>query len=776
MIQVQPYYTSTELSTILGQTDRGIRKRADNENWSHVKVATGKGPRAKAYLYSLLPKPIQAQIQLHEGQIRADENLPVPVCSGTSPEALEAQATAANRLLVVQTVMGHMSLGAGQGNAIEVVAKQTGKSTSNIFRWLNKVKGLPEQDWMHALAPKVKALPPAKTSDKKPEDLKGWQRKTMEARLAIIQEWNHRAETMGVNNAALALIEEAQCNALPEHLQAMVAVANARGGSDGKRTLSRNTLYQWKKNARNGLVALAPKAVDPKDLPAWAGLFMECYRKLSKPSVPDALEAMQDEAPAGFPIPSREQAYRFLKKVSVRDKHKGRMSPQQLRSIRGHIIRDDSDLQPTDIYVCDGHSFKARVAHPVDGSPFHPEVCAIIDVVTRTVVGWSAGLAESAKTVADSIHHSVTVNEHKPIGGVPAIFYSDQGSGNMAKVISDDVTGLLARIGTMQKTGIPGNAQARGIVEQLNKSLWIKAAKKLPTCTHKDMDKTAARKVYLKVEKDIRTIGRSDLLPTWRQFLDLCQEYVDKYNNRPHSHLPKITDPETGKRRHMTPNEMWVSFVAEGWRPVILEEHEMTDLFRPCIMATTRRGQVNVFGNTYYNADLEHFHGQRVFVHYNWHDSKRVWVRDMNGSLICVARFEANKKRWFPKSVDDQAQDRRADGRTKRLEKQLREIEMERQGVIDVAPAPLELTPAQDKAANEVIHLAQRKQEKHRMPSGDFEAYEWLLDEMRSGAELTAQERQWMEDYEHCMETGKKRGLHKAGWAPFGERNKQMAM
>ncbi|WP_028314696.1 Mu transposase C-terminal domain-containing protein [Desulfatibacillum aliphaticivorans] len=775
MIQVQPYYTALELSKITGVGDRAIRKRATNESWSYV-VRVDNGTRKKCYLYSLLPKPIQAQIQLFEGQVKADENLPAPVCSGTSPEALEIQATAARRLLAVQAVYGHMNLGATQASAIEVVGKQAGHSESNIYRWLNKVTGLPEQDWMHALAPRPKAQAPAKQVKQKPEDLKGWQRKTMEARLAIIQEWNNRAETMGANQAAQSLIEEAECGVLPEHLQGLISVANARKGKDGKRTLSRTTLFRWKKDVKSGLTALAPKKADPKDLPAWAGLFMECYRKAAKPSVPAALEEMQDEAPPGFPIPTRDQAYRFLKKISVKDRNKGRMSPQQLRSIRGHIIRDDSDLMPTSIYVCDGHSFKARVAHPAHGGAFHPECCAVIDVATRVCVGWSVGLAESAKTVADALRHGVTVNEKKLIGGVPAIFYSDRGAGNMAKVISDDVTGLLARIGTTQKVGIPGNAQARGIVEQLNKPLWIRAAKKLPTCTHKDMDKTVARKVYLQVEKDVRTMGRSDLLPTWKQFLDLCRDTVDRYNNRPHTHLPKVTDPKTGRRRHMTPMEMWGSYLAEGWRPVILEEHELTDLFRPCIMVTTRRAQVTVFGNPYYDPELEHFHGQKVFVHYDWHDPDRVWVRDQDESLICIARFRANEKRWFPKSVEEQCIDQRAARRAKLKENQLAEIEAERRGVIDVAPIVPELTPAQDQAAAKVIELAERKQAQRRYPSDDFEAYEWLTDEIRAGAELTAQEQQWVDDFEHCMETGKKRGLHKAGWAPFAERNKRAAM
>ena len=54
--------------------------------------------------------------------------------------------------------------------------------------------------------------------------------------------------------------------------------------------------------------------------------------------------------------------------------------------------RDTSNYKP--LGVCDGHSFKAKVAHPAHGRPFKPEICAIIDAATRVVVGWSTGLTE----------------------------------------------------------------------------------------------------------------------------------------------------------------------------------------------------------------------------------------------------------------------------------------------------------------------------------------------------------------------------------------------
>jgi len=186
-------------------------------------------------------------------------------------------------------------------------------------------------------------------------------------------------------------------------------------------------------------------------------------------------------------MPSASQARRFLDKMSKVEREKGRMSTKEIKAIKPFRRRDTSTLMPLDVCQCDGHSFKARIAHPVHGKPFHPEVCAVIDAATRCVIGWSSGLAESAETVACALRHAIQVSPGNERGGIPAIFYTDPGSGNKAKVNADPSFGRYARLGITFKTGIPGNSQARGMVERLQRSLWIKAAKQLPTFTGKDM-------------------------------------------------------------------------------------------------------------------------------------------------------------------------------------------------------------------------------------------------------------------------------------------------
>ena len=80
--------------------------------------------------------------------------------------------------------------------------------------------------------------------------------------------------------------------------------------------------------------------------------------------------------------------------------------------------------------------------------PFHPEVCAVLDCATRFAVGWSAGLAESALTVAAAVRNAAEVSEKKPFGGIFDIIYCDNGAGNTARQNINDETGLFTRIGT----------------------------------------------------------------------------------------------------------------------------------------------------------------------------------------------------------------------------------------------------------------------------------------------------------------------------------------
>ncbi|WP_417913703.1 transposase [Candidatus Electronema sp. JM] len=541
--------------------------------------------------------------------------------------------------------------------------------------------------------------------------LKGWQREVMDARVALMREFSQMEAEMGTSKAAAEFIHRAAEGTLPQHVQALFAVANVRGGKNGGRTISLRTLMNWKRLALSGPTALAPADVervlaDCDREPAWAQHFRACWHRPGNPSLPETLEAMRKILPEGMKMPTYAQARRWNAKRSVLERERGRKTGSALRVIKGCRHRDTDGLLPMQIGTCDGHTFKAKIAHPVHGRPFSPEVCAVIDVASRYCFGWSAGLAESAQVVADAVRHAATAGPEKPIGGIFDILYTDNGAGNTAKVNTDDVAGLWKRIGTTFKTGIPGNPQGRGLIENRQKTLWIRAARELPSCTHGKMDKLVQRNNLLKIERDVKAAGKSDLLLTWPQFLEFCEKAIWEYNRRPCSALPKIIDPVTGLRRHMSPLECLMKHISDGWdiKAHQLEPAEIDALFRPRELRTVSGREVTLFGgkNIYWNQQLAHYHGQKVQVAYDIHDPARVQIWDLEDRFVCHADFRANSSRYMPVSATEHAADERAKRRAKIKLDNLAEIEAERRGIIEMQPV--------HQAADDALLVEQRRE------------------------------------------------------------------
>ena len=514
-------------------------------------------------------------------------------------------------------------------------------------------------------------------------ELKVWQREIMDARLALFREYQRMERSYGTARATKEFCRAAKAGDLPPHLQGLVAVANARGGES--RAISKSTIYRWKAMDAVGIAAFAPKDIEKNEVPDWAPYFLKCYQRPQKPSLAVAMEEMQAILPAHIEMPSYGQVRRFQAKRSRLDVAKGRHSGSELQKFKGFVRRSTENMLPMDIGQCDGHSFKARVAHPEHGRPFHPEVCAVIDWKTRVCTGWSAWLSESAMTVSGAILHSLQVTEAKPYGGTFAMLYSDKGAGNLSHMVSNEVVGILARCGTEHVTGRPGNPQGRGLVERSNVGLWINAAKALETFTGKEMDKGRARHIYLVMDREVKKTGTCthEALPSWDDFLRVCQQAVDAYNRRPHSSLPKITDPQTGRIRHMAPLEYWAQFLATGWRPSMLPAEVLEDMARPQMARTTRNCEVSVFGNSYYAKALEDYHGLEVIVEYDVHDAKTVRVRDKNQRLICTAHFERNVRDAFPVTAVERNREQRAKRRLALIESKRQEIEDERRGMLE---------------------------------------------------------------------------------------------
>lgn len=581
------------------------------------------------------------------------------------------------------------------------------------------------------LRAKSAAPAPVPVPAKAPLPLSDYQRRIDAARRAILTEIDKLAADTSLNKAVDAVCHLAARSELHPDLQALVPVANARSG-DGSRTLTRITIMRWRAQLRDQ-GHCAPRHEPTRTVaPEWAAAFRKEYNIPSNPSIVDAHAEM--ELPPGIQRPSVHQVRRWLASLPEIERERGRRSPQALRAIKGYVKRSFDHLEPMDVCVCDGYTAKWYVAHPIHGQRFRPEITRILDVATRRTVGWSIGLAESTWAVLDAWAHAI--RHH----GLIAIPYTDNGSGEIGKIMTDQVVGFFGRLDVAHETGRPGNPQGRGVIERAWTRTFQDAAKRMISFAGPDMDSDAAKLIIKRIDRDLKVHGSSRHLPSWEDHKAWVAACIARDNDTPHRALPKFVDPVDGKRRHMTPNECWESFVAKGWQPSMPSPTQLEGLFRPHVIGNVRREIIRFNNVDYHHRDLADHHGRKVQVGFDIHDPTHIWVRDLDGRFICRATKDGHAQPYFDKIKLD-----RAKGRRTRILQKLNEVEAELGGsmieaealplpaaIIEAAtpdvPAPAPPPPPPPPPAS-IVHLSAPAAETEARPvfTSDLEMYVWCI-------------------------------------------------
>ncbi|HFP0809633.1 TPA: Mu transposase C-terminal domain-containing protein, partial [Escherichia coli] len=502
------------------------------------------------------------------------------------------------------------------------------------------------------------------------------QRKVAEARIALVCEVLRISQEPGFSCASairFIVARLAQGN-LEDRLKSLVITANARKGKE--RTLSAITLKRWiaafnkAQNAAERLLLLVPGKRDeikPEEI-SWLPEFLAQYRQVNGRPMSEAYEDFvaewqrrhADEPYMLEVMPSYDVVRYTMKKLPEVVKQKGRITGSEYRQLEGFTRRDWTAMPVNYVWIGDGHGMKLKCAHPIHGRPFSPEVTFVIDGGTRFVVGWSLDLAENVFAVAGAIQHGI--RNH----GKPFLYYSDNGSGETADMLDKEVVGILPRLGIKHPTGIAGNPQGRGIIERLNRTLPMRIARRYRTYFGKGADRESLRVLNrdlrsafnaLQQNKPLNDRQKAAMreLPSWAELIEAIREGVEWYNNRPHSELPMKPNG-----RHYSPAEFRKKRLAEEDTEIEwLSDLELRDMFRPMVERPVRRCEIQWLNNIYYAPELRDEHGRKVLISYDIHDAERITVRRKDGSFICEAIWNGNKRAAFAVSAEYHKQQQR---------------------------------------------------------------------------------------------------------------------
>lgn len=525
------------------------------------------------------------------------------------------------------------------------------------------------------------------------------QKQIADARALLASEVE-RLRDIGMSRTAAVefVAKESRNGTLPASIQAAADIANARKGSSrsgiGERSLQEwLSVYLSTKPGVERLVQLAPghlKAKTPEQI-KWLPDFLAHWRKLSGPSLMDAWTSFSDEwkqiyagQPAMLAVcPSYDAVRRAMEKLPKRERARGRVSGSARLAYEVYQKRDWSMMPVNGCWIADGKSLDMKVAHPVHGRPFTPELTLVIDGRTRYLVGWSLALSENVIAVADAYRYGMKFH------GKPLFVYSDNGGGETNKTLDADITGIFSRMGIEHPTSIPGRPQSRGIIERLNAVVPRAIANKFDTYNGFGADREHVRMTSRAIQsavkaqengRELTPVQQSALrkLPSWQMLLDVIAEEVDKYNHQhEHSELPKRNG------RHMTPAQYRSEVMAtEGDDIEYLTDIELREAFMPEMRRIAQRGWIGLMNNEYFSADLIQVDGEEVRVAYDIHDPSSVIVRRMDGTYVCTAVWNGNKRAALPVSAMDVAVDKRHQRRLKRIEEQREEIEAEARGLL----------------------------------------------------------------------------------------------
>ncbi|MEY4591517.1 MAG: hypothetical protein RIR18_412, partial [Pseudomonadota bacterium] len=122
-------------------------------------------------------------------------------------------------------------------------------------------------------------------------------------------------------------------------------------------------------------------------------------------------------------------------------------------------------------------------------------------------------------------------------------------------------------------------------------------------------------------------------------------------------------------------------FIADGWERKPLSGEELIDAFRVHEVKRVTRGCVQIMGQRYHHAELDHHNGEDVMVAYDIEDGSQVYIKNMAGVPMYTASFYESRG-YRAMSFVEIAMNKRVDKQLERLDTKKAAIEAQRPGVV----------------------------------------------------------------------------------------------
>ena len=450
--------------------------------------------------------------------------------------------------------------------------------------------------------------------------------------------------------------------------------------------LSAKTYYNWVAEKKERGRAAPLKIQKDLSVKPWHALAVSLkQRPQGSMLVWIAEEIARQWNPAwGNDVPTKRAVGYFLnEKFSALELLKGRHNGSALRAHMHYTKRSSAGMRPWDEIHADGWNTHFTAPHKVTGEFVTYEVWHAHDVATRFVPPFGLGYTENFDVIAACIENTVRCF------GVPVILQTDSTAivKKSERLKTNPATSLADRAGfTIVHPQEVGNSQANGIAENFNKYL-DRCSRELATYQAKDMDSLALKRVkkltgkmvaaagrgetaeYAKLKLETERMGKGRVFGSYAEAVEWLDEKRVAFNNRPHTSLPKMRDPGTGKMRHQSPAEALAAHREEGWEPVMVDEAHLVDMFWQHVQKKVVRQRVSPYGKmVFHDKVLADWEGKQVVVAFSDRDDTRVWVKTLDGEIICEAQ-RTYESAYRSQTAFEAGEEKRALQVIKRLEK-----------------------------------------------------------------------------------------------------------